>query len=116
MPSEYYALVRILFCGVSLYYLSWPTGVSDTGKWLLVGLVILHNCRAGRAWRHPYLGDREHRDSGVLLDRRAADEAPVAVVIRKLGGSIGRLLQQLLERVLVRGEEELVFRATRGLL
>ena len=43
MPPEYYALVRLFFCGVSLYYLSRPTGVSDAGKWLLVGLVILHN-------------------------------------------------------------------------
>ena len=43
MPSEYFALVRLFFCGVSLYYLSRPTGVSDPEKWLLVGLVILHN-------------------------------------------------------------------------
>ena len=42
-PSEYYALARLFFCGASLYYLSRPTGVSDAGKWVLVGLVILHN-------------------------------------------------------------------------
>ena len=43
MPYEYYALLRLFFCGASLYYLSQPSGVSDVEKWLLVGLVILHN-------------------------------------------------------------------------
>ncbi len=43
MPGEYYGLVRILLCGVSLYYVSQPTGVSDGEKWLLVALAILHN-------------------------------------------------------------------------
>lgn len=43
MPYGYYALLRLFFCGcgVSLFYL--PIGVSDGEKWLLVGLVILHN-------------------------------------------------------------------------
>lgn len=43
MPYEYYALLRLFLCGVSLYYLTQPIGVSDGEKWLLVGLVILHN-------------------------------------------------------------------------
>ena len=43
MPDEYYALLRIFLCGVSLYYVSQPTGVSDAEKWVLVALAILHN-------------------------------------------------------------------------
>ena len=42
MPYEYYTLLRIFLCGVSLYYLS-QTAVSDNEKWVLVGLAVLHN-------------------------------------------------------------------------
>jgi hypothetical protein len=43
MPYGYYALLRFFFCGVALYYLSQPSGVSDVEKWVLVGLAVLFN-------------------------------------------------------------------------
>ena len=43
MPSGYYLLVRLFFCGVSLFYLTRPRGVSDTEKWVLAGLAVLYN-------------------------------------------------------------------------
>jgi len=43
MPYGYYMLVRLFFCGVSLFYLTRPTGVRDVEKWVLVGLAVLFN-------------------------------------------------------------------------
>ena len=43
LPGEYYALVRIFFCGLSLYYLSQPVGIPEGAKLLLVALAVLHN-------------------------------------------------------------------------
>lgn len=43
MPYEYYMLVRLFFCGVSLFYLTRPTGVREGEKWVLVGLAVLYN-------------------------------------------------------------------------
>ena len=42
MPGEYYGLLLIFFCGLSLYYLAQPA-VPDRAKWLLVALALLHN-------------------------------------------------------------------------
>jgi hypothetical protein len=43
MPYGYYTLVRLFFCGVSLFYLTRPAGVRDGEKWVLVGLAVLYN-------------------------------------------------------------------------
>jgi hypothetical protein len=43
MPYEYYMLLRLFFCGISLFYLTRPTGVREGEKWVLVGLVVLYN-------------------------------------------------------------------------
>ena len=43
MPYEYYMLLRLFFCGVSLFYLTRETGVHEIEKWILVGLAILYN-------------------------------------------------------------------------
>lgn len=43
MPYGYYMLVRIFFCGVSLYLLTRPAGVRDAEKWVLAGLAVLYN-------------------------------------------------------------------------
>ncbi len=43
MPSGYYMLVRLFFCGVSLFYLTRPAGVRDVERWVLVGLAVLYN-------------------------------------------------------------------------
>ena len=43
MPYGYYMLVRLFFCGVSLFYLTRPTGVREGEKWVLVGLAVLYN-------------------------------------------------------------------------
>jgi len=43
MPGEYYILVRIFFCGLSLYFLAKPARVRDVEKWILVGLAVLYN-------------------------------------------------------------------------
>ena len=42
MPGEYYGLLRIFLCGLSVYFLVQP-GVPDVAKWLLVGVAVLHN-------------------------------------------------------------------------
>ena len=43
LPYQYYQIVRLLLCGLCIYYLSSVRGVSDREKWVLTGLVILHN-------------------------------------------------------------------------
>ena len=43
LPHGYYMLSRLFLCGVSLYFLTRPSGVRDTEKWVLVGLVVLYN-------------------------------------------------------------------------
>jgi hypothetical protein len=43
LPYGYYMLLRLFLCGVSLYFLTRPSGVHDTEKWVLVGLVVLYN-------------------------------------------------------------------------
>ena len=43
LPHEYYMLLRLFLCGVSVYYLSSLPGVRDSEKWVLTGLAILHN-------------------------------------------------------------------------
>ena len=43
MPYGYYMLVRLFFCGVSLFYLTRPAGVGDAEKWVLAGLAVLYN-------------------------------------------------------------------------
>ena len=43
MPGEYYGLLRIFLCGLSLYFLVQPAGVPDVAKWLLVAVAVLHN-------------------------------------------------------------------------
>jgi hypothetical protein len=43
LPSFYYVLLRILLCGLSLYFLTRPTGTRDVEKWVLAGLVLLYN-------------------------------------------------------------------------
>jgi hypothetical protein len=43
LPGEYYVLLRLFLCGVSAYFLTRPRGVRDAEKWVLVGLIVLHN-------------------------------------------------------------------------
>lgn len=43
MPGEYYMLVRIFFCGLSIYFLTKPAGVRDVEKWVLAGVAVLYN-------------------------------------------------------------------------
>jgi len=43
LPYEYYMLLRLFLCGVSVFYLSSLPGVRDGEKWVLTGLAILHN-------------------------------------------------------------------------
>jgi hypothetical protein len=43
MPYEYYVLLRLFLCGVSVYFLTRPFGVRDAEKWVLVGLAVLYN-------------------------------------------------------------------------
>jgi hypothetical protein len=43
LPSDYYVLLRLFLCGVSLYFLTRPGGVRDSEKWILGGLVVLYN-------------------------------------------------------------------------
>ena len=43
MPYGYYMLLRLFFCGVSLYFLSGVRRVRDVQKWVLVGLAVLYN-------------------------------------------------------------------------
>jgi len=43
MPYGYYMLLRLFFCGVSLYYMTRRSGVRDTDKWVLAGLAVLYN-------------------------------------------------------------------------
>jgi len=43
LPGEYYMLVRVFFCGLSIYFLTRPAGVRDAEKWVLAGLAVLYN-------------------------------------------------------------------------
>jgi hypothetical protein len=43
LPYEYYMLLRLLLCGLCIYYLSSVPGVRDVERWALTGLAILHN-------------------------------------------------------------------------
>jgi hypothetical protein len=43
LPSEYYMLLRLLLCGLSVYYLAGVRGISDREKWVLTALAILYN-------------------------------------------------------------------------
>jgi hypothetical protein len=43
LPYLYYVLLRIFLCGLSLYFLTRPTGMRDVEKWVLAGLVLLYN-------------------------------------------------------------------------
>ena len=43
LPYEYYLLLRLFLCGVSVYFLTRTHGVRDTEKWVLGGLVVLYN-------------------------------------------------------------------------
>jgi hypothetical protein len=43
MPYDYYMLLRLFLCGVSIYYLAGVPGVRDGEKWVLVGLAVLYN-------------------------------------------------------------------------
>ena len=43
LPSEYYWLLHLFLCGLSLYFLTRTYGVRDTEKWVLVGLVVIYN-------------------------------------------------------------------------
>lgn len=43
MPYGYYMLLRLFFCGMSLFYLTRPVGVREREKWVLVGMVVLYN-------------------------------------------------------------------------
>jgi len=35
MPYDYYMLLRLFLCGVSVYFLTRPRGVRDAEKWVL---------------------------------------------------------------------------------
>lgn len=43
LPYEYYVLLRLFLCGISVYFLTRPTGVRDVEKWVLVALAVLYN-------------------------------------------------------------------------
>jgi hypothetical protein len=43
LPYGYYMLLRLFLCGLSFYFLTRSSGVRDTEKWVLVGLVVLYN-------------------------------------------------------------------------
>lgn len=43
LPDGYYMLLRLVLCGVSIFYLSSLPGVRDWEKWVLTGLAILYN-------------------------------------------------------------------------
>jgi hypothetical protein len=43
LPSEYYVLLRLFLCGLSLYYLASTPGAREAEKWILVGLAVVHN-------------------------------------------------------------------------
>jgi hypothetical protein len=43
MPYGYYMLLRLFFCGVSLYLLSRVHRIRDAEKWVLAGLAVLYN-------------------------------------------------------------------------
>lgn len=43
LPYDYYVLLRLFLCGVSLYFLTRPRGVRESEKWILGGLVVLYN-------------------------------------------------------------------------
>jgi hypothetical protein len=43
LPHDYYMLLRVLLCGLCIYYLSSVPRVRDSEKWVLTGLAILHN-------------------------------------------------------------------------
>jgi len=43
MPYDYYMLLRLFLCGVSVYFLTRPRGVRDAEKWVLGGLAVLYN-------------------------------------------------------------------------
>ena len=42
MPYEYFVLLPFFLCGACVYYLS-VARIADWQKWVLVGLVVLHN-------------------------------------------------------------------------
>ena len=42
MPYDYYTLLRLFLCGLSLYMLTRPR-VREPEKWVLAGLVLLYN-------------------------------------------------------------------------
>ena len=43
LPYGYHVLLRLFLCGLSLYFLSRPTGIREVEKWVLVGLIVLYN-------------------------------------------------------------------------
>jgi hypothetical protein len=43
LPDGYYMLLRVFLCGIGLYFLTRPGGIRDAEKWVLAGLVALHN-------------------------------------------------------------------------
>ena len=42
LPYEYYVLLRLFLCVVSVYFVTRPS-VRDAEKWVLVGLILLYN-------------------------------------------------------------------------
>jgi len=43
LPGDYYVLLRLFLCGLSLYFLARPRGVRESEKWILGGLALLYN-------------------------------------------------------------------------
>ena len=43
LPDGYFVLLRFFLCGLCLYFLAVMPRVRDAEKWVLTGLVILHN-------------------------------------------------------------------------
>jgi hypothetical protein len=43
VPDLYFLFLRVLFCGVSLFYMTRPTGLRDADRWVLTGLVVFFN-------------------------------------------------------------------------
>ena len=42
LPYDYYTLLRLFLCGLSLYFLTRPR-VREPEKWVLAGLALLYN-------------------------------------------------------------------------
>jgi hypothetical protein len=43
LPTDYYVLLRLFLCGLSLYFLTRPKGLRESERWVLGGVALLDN-------------------------------------------------------------------------